>query len=220
MSARERRSIWRIGPESTWTTIVPVVFIIVSLLSLLVLPLVVQRHTSRMRQEITGLAEPARRAANQIQTDLAIEVDKIIAFQVTGQANYRVEYYLVVEREEENRKRLDALLTKLESELQRRDLAALFAQTALWHRGVVDAEFLSRQLPSEVFLTRLFEKHPPYEKSLSAAAELEIAMQEGIEDRLQKIRSAERISASLTIILTLLALTSALMVAGLGRQMR
>ena len=28
----DRRSIWRVGPESTWTTILPVVFIIVSLL--------------------------------------------------------------------------------------------------------------------------------------------------------------------------------------------
>src|SRR5206468_12986966 len=60
--SRERRSIWRIGPESTWTTIVPVVFIIASLGALAVLPLIFSAHTAQMRREITKIAEPARRA--------------------------------------------------------------------------------------------------------------------------------------------------------------
>ena len=70
----ERRSIWRVGPESTWTTVVPVVFIIVSLLSLSILPLVVSSKMSKQRRKIEGLAEPARQAANAIQTDLSSEV--------------------------------------------------------------------------------------------------------------------------------------------------
>ena len=37
-SGRERRSLWRVGPESTWTTILPVAFIIASLLALVILP--------------------------------------------------------------------------------------------------------------------------------------------------------------------------------------
>src|SRR5213079_1207803 len=85
---QERRSIWRVGPKSTWTTVVPVVFIIASLLSLVVLPIVFSAHTARMREEITRVAEPARRAANEIQMDLTAELDKIIAFQVTGQAQF------------------------------------------------------------------------------------------------------------------------------------
>ena len=215
----DRRSIWRVGPESTWTTVLPVVFIIVSLLSLVVLPLVVASHTKQMRSEITRLAEPARRAANEIQTDLAIELEKIIAYQVTGQVQYRNDYVLLVEREEANRRRLGELLPMLQSDLDA-DLKALFAQTTQWHQGVANGEFLARQLPNEVFLTRLYEKHAVYEKALQAASELEIAIQLGIEDRLNRIREAERLNVALTIILTLLALTSALLVAGLGRQMR
>ena len=53
---KDRRSIWRVGPESTWTTVLPVTFIIVSLLSLVVLPLVVAWHTARMRDEISRVA--------------------------------------------------------------------------------------------------------------------------------------------------------------------
>ncbi len=49
---------------------------------------------------------------------------------------------------------------------------------------------------------------------------MEVSIQDAIDDRRTKIRDAEKLSASLEIILTLLALTSALLVAGLGRQMR
>jgi signal transduction histidine kinase len=215
----ERRSIWRVGPESTWTSVLPVIFIIVSLLSLVILPLIVANRTARMRDEISRVAEPARRAANTIQVQLSAELDKIIAYQVTGQEQYRVSYFALVEGEEQNRRALSRLLVQLDDELQR-DLNALFAHTTRWHGGVVNGEFLARQLPNEVFLARLFESHAAYEKALLAASELEIELQSAIESRLQSIRATERVNTWLTIVLTLLALTSALLVAGLGRQMR
>jgi signal transduction histidine kinase len=81
-------------------------------------------------------------------------------------------------------------------------------------------EFSAHKLPEEVFLARLFQAHPQYDRSLRAASDLEGAIQGSIEDRLARIRDAERLNLSLTIILTMLALTSALLVAGLGRQMR
>ena len=215
----ERRSVWRVGTDSTWTTIVPVVFIIVSLLSLSILPLVVSNKMTQQRRRIEQIAEPARQSANAIQTDLSGEVDKIIAFQVTGDLRYRREYLARVEREEHNRRRLEVLLPKLDAELDT-DLRALFAQTSRWHNGVLRGEFLSRQLPAEVFLTRMFENHPAYEKSLIAASELETDLQKAIETGLQDIESTQQINKRVTLVLTLLAMTSALLVAGLGRQMR
>jgi len=215
-----RRSIWRVGPKSTWTTVVPVVFIIVSLLSLVILPLVVRNKTARMRDEIQRLAEPARRDANQIQIDLSGELDKIIAYQFTGQSQYRSAFFLLVEREEVKRRDLMFLLPRLKNDDLGADLTAVFVQSSRWHDAVRRGEFLDRQLPAEVFLARMFEAHAAYEKSLLAASELELELQIGIESRLRRIREAERLNISLTIVLTLLALTSALLVAGLGRQMR
>jgi signal transduction histidine kinase len=215
----DRRSIWRVGPESTWTTVVPVVFIIVSLLSLALLPLVVARKTTKMRGEITRLAEPARQAANFIQMDLSAEVDKLIAYQVTGQQSYRREYLALVERQETNRRKLAQLLPRLDEELGQ-DLTALFVQTSRWHQGVAQGEFVARQLPNEVFLSRLFESHAAYESSLRAASELELELQTAIDSRVRRMSDTERLNRWLTIGLTLLALTSALLVAGLGRQMR
>jgi signal transduction histidine kinase len=218
-SSKERRSVWRVGPESTWTTILPVVFIIVSLLSLVVLPLIVSNKTARMRREITSVAEPSRRAANRIQMDLTAELDKLIAWQVTGQEQYRREYLQLVARQEVNRRALARLLPSLDEDLGA-DLTALFVQTSRWHDAVRRGEIISRVLPQEVFLARLFEAHPSYEKTLFAASELEIELQVAIESRLTRIRDAERLNFWMTLILTLLALTSALLVAGLGRQMR
>jgi signal transduction histidine kinase len=217
--AQERRSIWRVGPESTWTTILPVAFIIVSLISLVILPIVVANHTARMRNEITRLAEPARRTANEVQVDLASELDKIIAYQVTGQRQFSAEYTRLVDEQAADYRTLGELGPQLNAQVGH-DLAELIAQTNRWHLAVQRGEFMQRQLPAEVFNTRLFERHPNYEQALIAAGKLELEIQEAIDDRLKSIRDLERWNISLTIILTLLALTSALLVAGLGRQMR
>jgi len=211
--------MWRVGPDSTWTTVLPVAFIIVSLISLVILPLVVSSHTAKMRREITRIAEPARRSANQMQVDLSAELDKIIGYQVTGQGQYRDQYFALVARQEHARASLAKLTPLLDSDADK-SLAALLAATEGWHKTIDESEFVARQLPQEVFLQRLFERHKKYEGALDAASDLENVIQDGIDDRLKRIREAERINFSLTIILTLLALTSALLVAGLGRQMR
>jgi signal transduction histidine kinase/uncharacterized membrane protein len=215
----ERRSIWRVGPDSTWTTIVPVAFIIASLLTLVLLPIFFGRHTTEMRREITEVAEPSRSAANRIQTDLSTELGQIIAWQATGQPQYRREYLRVIDEQRVDVEKLRLLAPKLGSDVQVK-LQALTKESNEWHADINSNEFLSRHLPAEVALARLFEKHPSHEEALKASAELEVSIQESIDDRLQQIRESESLSQSLTIILTLLALTSALLVAGLGRQMR
>ncbi|HUP47209.1 MAG TPA: histidine kinase dimerization/phospho-acceptor domain-containing protein [Thermoanaerobaculia bacterium] len=190
-----------------------------SLVSLVLLPMVVARHTNQMRREISNLAEPGRRAANQIQMDLSSELAQIMAFQVTGQEQYREAYLALLGRQERNRDALAQLAPRLGGGLES-ELNTAMVYAGRWHEGVRQGELVARQLPSEVFNTRLFELHPPYEKALASAANLELALQGGIEQRLQRMREADLWSRWLTIILTLLALTSALLVAGLGRQMR
>jgi len=215
----ERRSFWRVDPDSPWTTVMPVAFIIGSLLSLAVLPIIVGNHTARMRNEITRLAEPARRAANEMQLDLSAELDKVIAFQVTGQAEFRDDYRKLLNEQIRDYEVLRTLGPQLGDDVNR-NLVALISETQRWHAGVTTGEFLQRLLPSEVFMTRLFERHPSYDRALHAAAGLQTAIQFAANDRLANIHNAERINTALTIILTLLALMSGLMVAGLGWQTR
>jgi signal transduction histidine kinase/CHASE3 domain sensor protein len=215
----ERRSIWRVGPDSTWTTIVPVAFIIASLLTLVLLPVFFGTHTSQMRREITEVAEPSRSAANEIQADLSTELGRIIAWQVTMQPQFRKEYFRLLDEQREDVKKLRRLAPKLGHDVEIK-LDALEKESNEWHADIISNEFLSRQIPAEVAMARMFEKHPSHEEALKASAELEVSIQEAIDDRLNKIQDAEKLSRYLTIILTLLALTSAMLVAGLGRQMR
>lgn len=215
----ERRRIWRIGPESSWKAIILVGFVIVSLLALAALPIAVSSHTSRMREEITSLAEPSRRAANQIQLDLSAELDKVIAYQVTGQSQFRDEYIQLVNQQRRDYDILRRFGPKLGPEVTT-DLDALIADTQRWHASVTSGEFLQRQLPSEVYMTRLFERHPAYDRALNTASLLETAIQSTVNDRLGQIHNAERINTALSIGLSALALISALLVAELGRQMQ
>jgi Osmosensitive K+ channel histidine kinase len=215
----ERRSIWRVGPESSWTTVVPVVFIIASLLTLVLLPVFFGRRTAQMRDEIAEVAEPSRRAANEIRTALSTELDKIIAWQAIGQQSFRIEYQNLHVDQQRRYDVLRSLGPKLGTDVLK-NLGLLVTETDAWHAEVASNELLSRRLPAEVFLNRLFEKHGSYDKALQAATALEDSIQAAIDDRRTTIRDAEKLSALLTIILTVLALTSALLVAGLGRQMR
>ena len=215
----ERRSNWRVGPDSTWTTIVPVAFIIASLLPLVLLPIFFGRHTSKIRLEITDVAEPSRRAANAIQANLSTELDNIIAWQAIGQRQYRDEYLRLRAAQRHDYEGLSNLGPKLGPEVAG-NIRSLIKESDEWHADVASSEFLDRKMPAEVFMTRMFEKHPSYDEAMRASSALEISIQESIDDRLTKISDAEKLSALLTIILTLLALTSAMLVAGLGRQMR
>lgn len=219
-ASTERRSIWRVGPESTWTTVLPVAFIIVSLLSLVILPIVVSNHTREMRREISTYAEPARHAANAAQIALSSELDELIAWQVTRQNTYRIDYAHLVDDEQSQLARLRDLAHHLGGDPEA-NVARLDEQMAQCHSQVAAAGLASSDgIAAEVFQDRLFEAHPKYERAKLASAELERSLQAAIDDRLANIRHAERISIWLTIGLTLLALTSALLVAGLGRQMR
>jgi signal transduction histidine kinase len=218
-SLRERRSLWRVGTESSWTTTLPVAFIIVSLLFLVILPIFIGRRTAAMRAEITKIAEPARIGANTIQLELASELDDLIAFQVTEQPQYRRAYEKAVADEEQQYGRLRSLAGTIRPEVAT-ELDVLLANARRWHGAVRSQELMGRPLPSPVFLTRLFEQHPLYEKTLRSASDLQEDIQVAIDDRLQRIRDVERLNVSLTLVLTILALTSALMVAGLGHQMR
>ena len=218
-SGGERRSLWRVGTESSWTTTAPVAFIILSLLFLVILPIVIGRHTAAMRTEITKVAEPARIGANTIQLELASELDNLIAFQVTEQPQYRRAYQKAVADQDQQYARLRGLAARIKPEVAR-ELDRLLADARQWHEAVRNQELLARPLPAQVFLARLFEQHPLYEKTLHAASDLQVDIQVAIDDRLQRIRDVEKLNVSLTLVLTILALTSALMVAGLGHQMR
>src|SRR3954469_12661246 len=145
---QERRSVWRVGPESTWTTVLPVAFIIVSLVSLAVLPIVSEKRTAQMRREISTAAEPARRTANAVQVDLAAELDKIIAYQVTKQPQYRAQYEQLLAQHSRAVDMLRRLVPDLNPEVGKQ-LEVLIANSDDWHAAVQAGGFMT-PMPTEV----------------------------------------------------------------------
>ncbi|HXH90510.1 MAG TPA: hypothetical protein VNN25_02935, partial [Thermoanaerobaculia bacterium] len=140
----ERRSIWRVGPDSTWTTVIPVVFIIASLLTLVFLPVLIGNRTAQMRAEITDVAEPARKAANKIETDLSTELNEIIAYQVTTQPQYVRNYQDLLTNQQSSDRLLHRLGPRLGPAVQGH-LASLEKESREWHADVASNEFLKRQ---------------------------------------------------------------------------
>src|SRR5437868_85158 len=154
---KERRSIWRVGPDSTWTTVLPVAFIIISLVSLVVLPIVGERCTSRLRKEVTKECEPARNTASALQVGLSAELDRLIAYQVMRQPQYRTAYLRLVEQHGEAMKGLRSLAPRLSGEAGKA-LEVLRADSNRWHEAVEGGGFLA-PMPTEGFGTRLVERH-------------------------------------------------------------
>src|SRR5262249_48218801 len=106
-----------------------------------------------MRQEISRVPEPTRKAANDIQMDLSAEVDRLMAYQVTAQRQYRDQYLQRIEAQRRNYAVLRDLGPQLGVDVGRR-LNALIKEGSEWHEGVQKGEFVTRQLPAEVFMSR------------------------------------------------------------------
>src|SRR5258708_19882249 len=165
-----------------------------------------EKRTAQMRSEITRAAEPARRTANRMQMDLAAELDKIIAYQVTRQQQYRNQYQQLLREQQQSAEMLRHYTPQLSSDASKQ-LGNLIDTSNQWHAVVRAGGFLA-PMPTEVFTTRLFERHPLYERVLFSASGLETAIQDAIDNRLHRIPPPHRINPSLPLIPPLLPLTS------------
>ena len=202
-----------------WSRVVPLAFIILSLISLVLVPLLVRRHTENLRNEMRVAVEPAGYIADRIEGLLATELSLLIAFQVTEQPQYIRRYQELVAEEREAYAELEPLARGIGGPVEER-LEELRAAEIKWHGSIAESEFIRRHLPGPVFLTRLFERLPELQDTQAAARQLSNAVQMEMESRRARIRRAESVNVTMAIILTFLALVSALLVAWLGRQMR
>gem|GEM_PF-458146 len=216
------------GPKKTanmtrdgrsWRRILPLTFILSSLVALVVLPIWTKRRTDAMRHEISATIEPASKIADDIQTILSTELSLIISYQVTEQGHFAALYRQASREEEMASEKLQPTVRSLGGDVAGRFQEAE-AAVKRWHAAVQEGELVSRTLPSPVFLQRLFERRPRHQEAQAAVQELEKAFQAEVQIRYGEIAGVEGTNVLLSTILTLLALGSAVMVAWLGHQMR
>lgn len=194
-------------------------FIILSLFALVLVPVLVKRHTDSLRMELRTVVEPAGAVADDIQSLLATELGLLIAFQVTEQPQYIASYHEAVAAEREAHNKLQPLASEIGG-FVKSALDELNEAEAAWHASIAESEFVRRPLPAPVFLARLFERLTLLRKTQTAARNLARAVEFERERRRDQISRAEQLNVNVAIALTVLALIAALLVAWLGRQMR
>ncbi|HUO85085.1 MAG TPA: histidine kinase dimerization/phospho-acceptor domain-containing protein, partial [Thermoanaerobaculia bacterium] len=204
---------------SRWRRVLPVVFVVASLLALGLLPLISSRRAGAIQREIEHVAEPARSLADQIQLALLREQALIVAFQVTEQSQYRDRAHQMSAARQKAYAELDPLVSRIGEE-PRLHLQRLRDCTANWERSVVEGELLARDLPPPVFLQRLFERQPQYETCQGTAENLKSTIRSHVEDLRARVGGISRTQTTLTLILIVLAFASATLVIWLGHQTR
>jgi signal transduction histidine kinase len=198
---------------------VPLAFVLLSLVALVLLPILVRQRTNRIRAELRAAIEPARDATEDAARDLAEQLANVIAYQATEQAQYVEAYRRILEGERDAYRRLDVLTPQLGTAV-REKYALLRKAEKAWHAAVDEAELVQRPLPSPIFLMRIFETNPLFDATQRAARDLERAVRIESQERQRAITAAESLNATISTILTMLALIAALTVAWIGRQMR
>jgi len=178
-------------------------------------PIIGDRYTRPVREEITTLTEPARTELTHLQLALALEGAVLDDFLETRDTTL-LERFREVHRQEENAHRgLSALVSRLGPEVRRRydELRELDTRR---HVRANQLMAFSR--------TRIAGGDPAhknlYEDALLAAAQLDETLTDATQARRDRVIAAEGVERSLTIVLGFLALAAIIVVVWLGKRLR
>lgn len=206
----------RLGRIGAWSAYVPLALVVLSLVTLAVVPALGFRRTWTVRQQTEALTEPARTAVTEVHLALAIEGDAVNDFLRTGDTTSGQRYRRYAERLGGMLARLDSVAPLLEPEVVER-LGALRTATAEWHRA---ADSLVRRSPGRPNVGALQGRAERYEDALLAAARLDDAIGRAAQRRHVAVAARERRQAATTVVLALVALVGALAVGWTGRRLR
>lgn len=192
----------RPGGSLIW---MPVLLVIVTLATLIILPTLVLRRTDRLRDEITNVAAPASATLAQINRDLANEMSALRGYFLGG-GNDFFERYNEARQEEANlRPVLQRLAEKL-GPLSQAEFKTFQEKIEQWRQlqGRFERDAISREL----YVSRLAENQYRYERALEASDKLAHTINNVASTRREAIREIQRTETILTAILVALGLAS------------
>lgn len=197
--------------------VLPLALVLVSLLSLALLPMWTMNRTGRLRDRVGIIAEPARAQVTRIQNAIALESAATRAFLLTGDSAASAHHF----RARTNRDRALARLESLTSDLGTdvRVATEVLSRDLRNVEPLLDSLFEGR-LTRAQYVARLPAQEERLEGVLSSAADVDRALGEEVTTALTQARRAETMGAILTIVFVLMALASAILVANLTRQFR
>jgi signal transduction histidine kinase len=195
----------------------PVPLVILSLVSILLLPMLVERRLTAARTAIAENVRPCRVLVARMQLSLSSEAAGTRGFLLSGDQQYADEHG---EARAERRRALADLLRKSthvgpEFHDDVRGLADAFEAAD----PLLDALY-SGQLTRDEYTALLPEQHVRFREVTAATADLHRALDRAEAFWAREIVGIERLRTYVTVILVLLALTAAIAVARLGRRYR
>ncbi len=199
------------------TALLPLALVLVSLLSLALLPMITMRSTQELRKRIAKVAEPSRSLVIQVQNALALESASARAYLLTGDRSSMEDRARAAADRERALLRLVPLARRLGPDASAR-LDELVA--GVRPLGALYDSLFTGRLPREKYLASIELQQQRLQNSLAAAAGVDRAIARESAANLAKLQTTERISAAIAVALVLLAIVAALLVANLGTQYR
>ena len=195
-------------------------FVIASLVTLAVVPILGFRQTLAYQHSIAAEIEPARRAVTNIHLALAIEADALSELRQRGDSAAIERYGRHVERHDEMVAQLESLAPRLGPDVAQR-LVTLRTAAAEWHavaRALLPSQ-TSGSADGSASPTE-HERRRRYEDVLLAAARVDEAIAGVAQERQSVVSRRERRQVGTMAVFALNALAAALAVGWIGHRLR
>ena len=194
---------------------VPLAFLILTLAAMVAVPILGDRYTAPLRQEITNLTEPARSELTHLQLALALEGAVLDEFLETRDTALLARFRSVHRQEESAYGGLVPLVNRLGPEVRRRfaELRDLDERRHNRASRLIEATRV-RRAGGDPLHKEL------YEGVLLAAAQLDETLTDATQTRRERVVRAERSGRWLTLGLGVLALAAISVVIWLGKRLQ
>src|SRR6185503_2415478 len=191
VTPRERSALHR-----SWTTWLPLALVVISLLSLAFVPLLVQRRTNALRDQIASSAEPSRALIAEIQGSLALETAGARGFLLTGDEGFVARHREAQLRRRQAERRLLPLTQRLGPNVAQETLE--LSEQLRAADALLDSLFEGR-LSRADYQPRLIEQQSRLEAAVAGTTRLDQMLAQISNAKRTEIRAAERIGLLLTI---------------------
>lgn len=205
----------------SWATLLPLLFLFLSLLALAVIPIYLEREVSNVRTEVEEHLEPAVRLAARIQLLQVRQMAALRGFLLSGEGAYREDYRDARLAESRVLDSLQNLLDDLSLDV-RAETAPVFTQllslSFIWHLG--HQEVLNEEVSRRAFLNRMEAEGGRYREVLNASRSLREVFAAAEAAGRRRVEEARELQNRLTQGLAVLSLLATLAVLVLGARLR
>lgn len=201
-----------------WAGLTALALVLVTLLTLVLVPILVQRRVDRLRAEVEA-AEPARTLVTRLQYNLVREMAALSELMLSGDEAYLQTYAEARAGEDTTYVQLAPLARRLGPEVQGRFTRAR-ELADLWHARTASPDNLRRNGGRWRSPLEMPRQRRLFEEVLRATAAVDTAIVQATASKHARIAATERAGVWMTVLLGVLALMAAGAAAALYGRVR